>query len=237
MANDQRILIVDDDPTLHRFAGEYLTNHGYVVLHAHDGPEALRIAYKEHPALVLLDVMMPHMDGWEVCARMREMSDVPIILLTAKSAETEKLRGFRMGIDDYVTKPYSLAELSARIQAVLSRARSKPVTERNLITYGDVIIDLDKRQAKRGDEEIPLTPTEYRLLEFLARNQGRAITEIELSQEIWGNCREESTGALRRYVFLLRQKIESDPAHPKLILTVRGYGYRMGTGSLNNPET
>jgi two-component system, OmpR family, KDP operon response regulator KdpE len=230
---DPKLLIVDDDPTLQRFVREYFSTHGYTVFQSRNGTEALKIAYKDHPDLILLDVMMPGMDGWEVCARIREMSDVPIILLTAKTAEADKLRGFRLGVDDYVTKPCSLAELEARIQAVLSRSRARGSAEaRQVIFLGDIQVDLDKRQAKRGEETVPLTPTEYRLLEYMARNQGRAITESELSQEVWGTFREENTGALRRYIFLLRQKIEDDPVHPKLILTVRGYGYRMGTGTL-----
>jgi DNA-binding response OmpR family regulator len=233
---EAKILLVDDDPTLHRFAGEYLCKHGYEVTHAQNGTDALRIAYMDHPDLILLDVMMPGMDGWEVCARIREMSEVPIILLSAKTAESDKLRGFRLGVDDYVTKPCSLAELDARIQAVLTRSNRKRASAQNILKFGDIMIDLDRHQAKRGGETIPLTPTEFRLLEYLARNQDRAITEEELTQDVWGAYREENTGALRRYIFLLRQKIEADPAHPRLILTVRGYGYRMGTGSLKPRE-
>jgi DNA-binding response OmpR family regulator len=229
---EQKILIVDDDPTLQRFMREYLSGHGYTIFQSRNGAEALRIAYQDHPDIILLDIMMPGMDGWEVCARIRQMSDVPIILLSAKTAEADKLRGFRLGVDDYVTKPCSLAELEARITAVLSRSRAKNPEPRQVLIFGDIHIDLDKRQAKRGDETIPLTPTEYRLLEYMARHQDRAITEAELSQEVWGAYREENAGALRRYVFLLRQKIEEDPTRPKLILTVRGYGYRMGTVNL-----
>jgi DNA-binding response OmpR family regulator len=232
-----KVLLIDDDPTLLRFLGEYLIlNHDVEALAATNGPDGLKLAYREHPDLVVLDVMMPGMDGWEVCARMRELADVPIILLTAKSTEEDKLRGFRLGVDDYVTKPFSFAELAARIQAVLTRVRSRKPVERNLLVFGEFVVDVDKRQARRGDELIALTPTEFRLLEYIARRQGSAIPESELVQEVWGNYREEDTAAVRRYIFLLRQKIEPDPAHPRLILTVRGFGYRMGTGALKYPQ-
>lgn len=232
----QRILIVDDDPTLRRFLGEFLKNHHYEVLSAANGPEALKMAYREHPSLVLLDVMMPGLDGWEVCARLREMTDVPIILLTGKTSEEDKLRGFRLGIDDYITKPFSMAELLARLQAVLARVRHISDGHQNTLLFGGITIDRNKRQAKRGDEVIPLTPTEFRLLEYMACQEGHAIPEAELAKEVWGSYREENTTAVRRYIFLLRQKVEDDPAHPKLILTVRGFGYRMGTGKLTLPE-
>jgi DNA-binding response OmpR family regulator len=227
-----KLLLVDDDLTLLEFLGEYLQNESFLILKANNGPEALRIAYREHPELVILDVMMPGMDGWEVAARLREMTSVPIILVTGKSTEADKLRGFRLGVDDYVTKPFSFAELTARIQAVLARVQTRNPEERNLIAFGDVVIDIDKRAARREDEIIPLTPTEFRLLEYLARNQGHAIAEAELAQAVWGHYRVEDTTMVRRYIWLLRQKIEEDPANPRLILTLRGYGYRLGTGPL-----
>ncbi len=231
------ILLIDDDPTLLRFLGEYLANNGYQVMQATNGPDGLRQAYREHPSLVILDVMMPGMDGWEVCARLREMSDLPIILLSAKSTESDKLRGFRLGVDDYVTKPFSFAELTARIQAVLARANARQPQLRQKLVLGDLEIDMDKRQVRRDSEVIALTPTEFRMLEYLARNQGRAIPEAELAQELWGAYRDENAAAIRRYIFLLRQKVEKDPAHPVLVLTVRGFGYRLGTGRLTLPDS
>jgi two-component system KDP operon response regulator KdpE len=232
----QKILVVDDDPTLLRFLLDFLNGESFTVVSANNGPEGLRVAYREHPDLVILDVMMPVMDGWEVCARLREMSDVPIILLTAKSAESDKLRGFRLGVDDYVTKPFSFAELSARIHAVLARTQKAPSNERNLVSFGPLVLDLDRRELRRGEEIIALTPTEYRMLEFIGRNQDRAVSEAELMQEVWGNYRQEDTVAVRRYIWLLRQKIEEDPANPRLILTVRGFGYRLGSGAAKQPE-
>jgi DNA-binding response OmpR family regulator len=227
-----KLLLVDDDTTLLEFLGEFLQNQNFTTFQATNGPEALRIAYREHPNLVVLDVMMPGMDGWEVAARLREMSDLPIIIVTGKSTEADKLRGFSLGVDDFVTKPFSFAELSARIQAVLARVEARTPAERNLITFGTLIIDVDKRIARRGGEIIPLTPTEFRLLEFLARKQGLAVAESDLAQEVWGHYRAEDTTMVRRYIWLLRQKVEDDPANPRLILTLRGFGYRLGTGPL-----
>lgn len=225
-----KILVVDDDPTLLRFLQDFLREEKYSVIAAANGNEALRQAYREHPDLVVLDVMMPGMDGWEVTARLRELSDVPIILLTAKSSEADKLRGFGLGVDDYLTKPFSFAELNARIQAVLNRARHKPLSERNLLQIGDLEVDLDRREVRRGGQTLTLTPTEFRLLEVLARNAGKAVAETELVREVWGAYRQENTTTVRRYIFLLRKKIEPQPDEPRYILTVRGYGYRLEEG-------
>ncbi|WP_448336245.1 response regulator transcription factor [Bellilinea sp.] len=225
-----KILVVDDDPTLLRFLQDFLREEKYSVIAAANGNEALRQAYREHPDLVVLDVMMPGMDGWEVTARLRELSDVPIILLTAKSSEADKLRGFGLGVDDYLTKPFSFAELNARIQAVLNRARHKPLSERNILQIGDLEVDLDRREVRRGGQPLTLTPTEFRLLEVLARNAGKAVAETELVREVWGAYRQENTTTVRRYIFLLRKKIEPQPDEPRYILTVRGYGYRLEGG-------
>jgi two-component system KDP operon response regulator KdpE len=225
-----KILVIDDDATLRRFLIDFLQSQSYAVISAPNGAEGLRLAYREHPDLVVLDVMMPGMDGWEVAARLHEMSDIPIILLTAKTAEADKLRGFRLGVDDYVTKPFSFAELTARIQAVLARAKTSGSAERDLLAFGDLMLDFDRRELRRGGEGITLTPTEYRLLEVLARHQGGAVSEADLMQAIWGTYRQEDTTAVRRYIWLLRKKVEPDPAEPKYVLTVRGYGYRLETG-------
>jgi two-component system KDP operon response regulator KdpE len=222
-----KILFVDDDATLLKFVSEYFQDHPYEILIAHSGQEALRQAYQVHPALAVLDVMMPGMDGWETCARLREMCDIPIILLTGKTAEADKLRGFRLGVDDYVTKPFSFAELAARIQAVLTRSRSQQGNGENILRCGTLVIDLDKHEATSGGALLALTPTEFRLLEVLARRKGKAISEAELIEEMWGASRAEETTAVRRYIWLLRKKIEPDPSHPTRVVTVRGYGYRL----------
>jgi len=220
-----KVLVVDDDKTLLRFVSEYLEKEGFQVAIADRGQKALRQFYKERPEIVLLDVMMPGMDGWEVCARIKELADVPVILLTAKTAEADKLRGFRLGVDDYITKPFSMAELVARIQAVL--ARSQADSEDDVLFAGVIAVDMLKREARIEDQVLDLTPTEFRLLSALARRSGEAVSQDDLIAEIWGEMRVKSGSALRRYIWLLRRKIEQDPENPKRLVTVRGYGYRL----------
>lgn len=223
---NEKILLVDDDPTLIQFVAEFLTNDGMQVFCANGGQEALRYAYKEHPDLVVLDVMMPGMDGWEVTARLREMADIPIILITGKTSESDKLRGFKLGVDDYVTKPFSFAELSARIRAVLTRISRAPLDEQT-IPFGKCKLDISRRELRIDGDLVSLTPTEYRLLEVLAQNRGHAVSEAELVQAIWGNNRQEDTSVVRRYIWLLRRKIEDNPSSPAWVITVRGFGYRL----------
>ena len=225
-----KLLLVDDDATLLHFMHEFFIGEGFTIITASNGPDALRQAYREHPDLVVLDVMMPGMDGWEVTTRLREMADIPIILLTGKSAEADKLRGFQLGVDDYVVKPFSFAELTARIQAVLARIRRAQTPVRSVIPLGNLTLDLDKHEIRRGDQTIPLTPTEFRLLEALAAAQGKAVAEPDLALAAHGSDINDESTAVRRYIWLLRQKIEPDPSHPEILLTVRGFGYRLEIG-------
>jgi len=227
----KKILLIDDDPTLIHLLSEFLKNESFEIYNAQNGSDGLRLAYDQQPDLILLDVMLPRMDGWEVCARLREMSDVPIIMLTAKTTEADKLRGFRLGVDDYVTKPFSFAELVARIQAVLSRSTTSN-SSTGYIIHGSVTLDTEKYQAYFEGKELDLTPTEYRLLEALVRRKGKVASEAELVQEVWGKYRSEDTALVRRYILMLRKKLETDSSDPKHILTVRGFGYRLGTGPL-----
>jgi DNA-binding response OmpR family regulator len=231
-----KLLLVDDDQTLLSFLSEYLQNNEYTVLTASTGADALRLVYRERPDLVVLDVMMPGMDGWELTARLREMADLPIILLSAKTAEADKLRGFRLGVDDYVTKPFSFAELTARIQAVLARSLANQNAASPMYAAGNLTVDMDKRQVLRGKEMVPLTPTEFRLLQCLIQKRGQPVSESSLAQEVWGTYRQTDSAVVRRYIWLLRQKLEDDPAHPARILTVRGFGYRLGTAPLTAPK-
>lgn len=221
-----RLLLVDDDKTLLKFMHDFFEREGYEVFTAERGERALREFYSARPDVVLLDVMMPGMDGWEVCARLRELADVPVIMLTAKTSESDKLRGFRLGVDDYVTKPFSLAELEARIQAVLARAGQHGGT-RDGYRLDDLHIDLRKHEASLAGQILDLTPTEFRLMSVLARRAGETIAQDELIADVWGKNRVKSKSVLRRYVWLLRQKIESDPSDPQRLITVRGYGYRL----------
>lgn len=222
----QKILLVDDDKTLLSFLEEFLSAR-FAVSTASNGQDALRKAYGEQPAIVVLDVMMPGMDGWEVTARLRELSTVPIILLTGKTAEADKLRGFSLGIDDYVTKPFSFAELEARISAILNRSRRKTGTLENIIISDELVIDINRRVVHRNNETIALTPTEFRLLEVLAKKQGKAVSEEALTRKVWGDYRSEDSTVLRRYIWSLRAKIEHDPSNPRWIINVRGYGYML----------
>lgn len=226
-----KILLIDDDPTLLDLLSQFLQDSGYEVFSASNGTTGLKLAYNERPDLVLLDVMMPGMDGWEICARLREMTEVPIMMVTAKSSEADKLRGFRLGIDDYVTKPFSFAELVARVQAVLARA-NLPDKESGFAIHGNIKLDMKKYQAFVDEREVELTPTEFRLLEALVRRRGEVAGEKELIQEVWGNYRQEDASVVRRYILMLRKKIEKDPSSPSLLLTVRGFGYRLGTAPL-----
>ncbi len=223
---NQKILIVDDDPTLIQFLNDYLTGEGFQVIHADRGQKALRLFFEERPDIVVLDVMMPGMDGWEVCARIRELAETPVVLLTAKTSEADKLRGFRLGVDDYVTKPFSMAELTGRVRAVLSRARSDGESV-SFLVVGEVQVDLRKREVRIQDAVVDLTPTEFRLLAILAEHVGEAVSQDDLITKVWGENRVKSSSALRRYIWLLRNKIETDPDHPQRLVTVRGYGYRL----------
>lgn len=224
---NSRLLLVDDDTTLLNLLGQYLREENYEVFEAANGTQGIRLAYQERPDLVLLDVMLPGMDGWETCARLREMSNVPIIMLTAKATEADKLRGFRLGVDDYVTKPFSFAELVARVQAVLARGADASRKGPGSFSYGDIALDMERYQATVDDRVLELTPTEFRLLEALVRRGGKVATEADLVREVWGPNRQDDTALVRRYILMLRKKIEADPANPARILTVRGFGYRL----------
>jgi DNA-binding response OmpR family regulator len=221
-----KLMVIDDDKTLLKFLKEYLEGEGFNVIAVDRGSKALRAFYSERPDLVVLDIMMPGMDGWEVCARIREMADTPIILLTAKTSEADKMRGFRLGVDDYIVKPFSLAELTARVKAVLGRTSKESEENRRILSAGPVSVDLRRREARLNGELVALTQTEFRLLAALCRRPGEAISRQQLTLEVWGAHYDPKGSALRRFIWLLRQKIEEDPRHPEYIMNVRGYGYR-----------
>jgi DNA-binding response OmpR family regulator len=225
-----KVLLIDDDPTLLRLLSQYLRESAFKVVEASNGPTGLRLAYSERPDLVLLDVMLPGMDGWEVCARLRELTDLPIIMLTAKTSEADKLRGFQLGVDDYVTKPFSFAELVARIQAVIGRMQSEK-KESGYIAHGEILLDMKKYQASLGNRTLELTPTEFRLLEVLVERKGRVASDEDLIREVWGGNRSDPA-LVRRYILMLRKKLEPDPSNPVWLRTVRGFGYRLGTAPL-----
>ena len=219
------ILLIDDDPTLLELLSGHLQTAGYRTRVANDGPRGLRLVTEARPDLVVLDVMMPGMDGWEVCERLREKSRVPIVMLTAKGEEIDKLRGFRLGVDDYVTKPFSFAELVARVGAVLARGRDV-WTPAHRLTSGDLTIDFDERRVTVTGHVVDLTPTEFRLLEILARHINRTVPTETLLTEVWGPEYAGEVEHVKHFVWTLRKKIEADPGDPKHLITERGFGYR-----------
>ena len=219
------ILLIDDDPTLLELLSGHLQTAGYRPLAASSGPSGLRLAAEAQPDLVVLDVMMPGMDGWEVCERLQDKSHIPIIMLTAKGEEIDKLRGFRLGVDDYVTKPFSFAEVVARVGAVLARA-AHPSAAAHKVTSGDLTIDFDQRRVAVAGRPADLTPTEYRLLETLARRTGQPLSTEQLLHEVWGPGYAGEIEHVKHFIWALRKKIEADPGDPKHILTERGFGYR-----------
>lgn len=220
------ILAIDDDETLLGLLAEHLRQAGYRPVTAPSGVAGLQACYEHHPDLVILDVMMPKMDGWTVCERLREISDTPIILLTAKGEERDRLRGFRLGVDDYVVKPFSFAELVARVGAILARSRrTAPQASPPPLVRGEVIIDLQERRVTRAGQTIHLTPTEFRLLAALAERPGHTLSPETLLSRVWGDAYADEVENVKRYIHYLRQKLEADPDHPRLILTERGFGY------------
>lgn len=222
----KRILIVEDDAELPRLVGMALEQEGFEVLTATDGSEGLRAAYRHHPDLVILDIMMPHVDGWKTCQRLRELSDMPIIMLTAKTREAEVVKGLMLGADDYVTKPFRTAELVARVNACLRRAESKRShPESTLLMSGPLSIDLVKRAVTLHGKPVDLTPTEFRLLSLMALNRGEVVPHRKLLTEVWGAEYAEEIDYLRLYVSYLRRKIETEPANPEFIKTAWGEGY------------
>jgi len=226
-SSPKKILVIDDDPILLEVLAEHLRDAGYQPATAEGGAAGIRCLYQTRPDLVVLDVMMPRMDGWETCARIREATDVPVIMLTAKGAPLDKLRGFRLGVDDYVTKPCDFAELLARINAVLRRTARPSPDALEIYTSGDLTVNISERRVTRARHPIALTPTEFRLLAALAQQQGRPLSHDQLLGAVWNPALHDDPHGVKRYIWYLRQKIEIDPANPQHILTERGYGYRL----------
>lgn len=222
-----KLLIIEDDADLVKALDLYLSRAGYAVVTAMNGLEGLQKLYNERPDMVILDIAMPKMDGWEVCRRIREMSEVPIIILSARVQEDERVKGLKLGADDYVAKPFSLKELEARLEAVLRRARSaKPVKEGLVFANQELVIDADRLMVTREGQHVDLTPTELRLLLFLAENEGRVLTHRQILEKIWGAEYVDDVDYVKLFVYRLRRKIEADPESPRYILTERGIGYR-----------
>ncbi len=227
MAPDTTVLVVDDEPRMVRFIAMNLELEGFRVLEASSGQEAVETVVKESPDLVVLDIMMPEMDGYETLEKIRQSSPVPVIFLSVKSEEEDRVKGLDLGADDYLTKPFSPRELVSRIKAVLRRARVSVPAERSVIDVDDYLhIDFEQRKVMAGGREFKLRPTEYRLLKHLVSNAGKLLTHGTLLSKVWGPEYRDEDHYVRLYVTYLRQKIEKDPRNPEYILSERGLGYR-----------
>ncbi|MBF6590514.1 MAG: response regulator transcription factor [Ktedonobacterales bacterium] len=221
------VLVVDDEPRLVDVVRMNLEVEGYRVLAAANGYEALERLKADLPDLVMLDVMMPDMDGFETLRHIREVSNVPVIMLTVRAEESDRIRGLEIGADDYLTKPYSPRELQTRIKALLRRAYNPaPPRKTKIVVDSDLTIDFSKREIWVRGQRVTLRPTEYRLLYHLVTNAGRLMTHDTLLSKVWGHEYRDESHYLRLYITYLRQKLERDPAHPRYILTERGVGYR-----------
>lgn len=224
---DRRILVVDDEPHLLHAVQLYLEDEGFTVLTAPNGEEALRRVREDIPEAIVMDVQMPGMDGFETLQELRKVSGAPVIMLTVRGEETDKIRGLRLGADDYLTKPFSQRELVERIRAMLRRAEMPAAVPRTEIRVDDdLTLDFSRNEIFRGGQRVQLTPTEYRLLYQLVSNPGRVMTIESLLTRVWGWEYRQEDHYVRLYVSYLRRKIEPDPSHPRYILTEKGLGYR-----------
>lgn len=227
MTDKGRLLIVEDDTDLVKALELYFSRAGWQVIVGKNGLEGLQKLYDERPNVIILDIAMPKMDGWEVCRRIRELSDVPIVILTARVQEDERVKGLKLGADDYVVKPFSLKELEARVDAVMRRARlAKPQKAGILFANEDLVIDADRLMVTRSGKHIDLTPTELRLLLLLAENVGRVLTHRQILEKIWGAEYADDLDYVKLFIYRLRRKIEADAEKPIYILSERGIGYR-----------
>jgi two-component system KDP operon response regulator KdpE len=220
------VLVVDDEAHMVEFIAMNLELEGFRVVRAANGSEALEKASREHPDLVLLDIMMPEMDGFETLEGLRETSSVPVIFLTAKSEEVDRIKGLDLGADDYIAKPFSPRELVSRIRAVLRRTEPAAVATSDIVVDNELRINFDQRKVIARGQEIRLRPTEYRLLYQLVTNAGKLLTHEVLLSRVWGAEYRDEDQYVRLYITYLRQKIEKDPKNPKYILSERGLGYR-----------
>ena len=221
----RRILIVDDESGLRELVRINLEHEGFVALQAENGAQCLEMVHESQPDLVIMDVMMPEMDGWEACKKLREFSQVPVLMLTARVQSQDIVTGLDSGADDYLLKPFNMDELMARVRALLRRVPSpnRPVAAGN----GEIVIDKAKREVRVRNEPVDLTPTEYDLLVLLAENAGTVMEHETLLRGVWGQEYTKDNDYLKVYIWHLRRKIEIDPRDPKILLTEWGVGYRL----------
>jgi two-component system KDP operon response regulator KdpE len=227
--NKPTVLIIDDEKSLRDFVRRNLEVRGFQTLTAGNGLEALAQFQNQSVDLVIADLMMPHMDGLETMRRIRQSSQVPIIVLSALGEENDKIQAFNLGADDYLTKPFGVGELLARVQAVLRRSQWRPQTSQTeRLAYGELLVDQERHEILRRGEPIELTPTEFNLLVYLMENTGKVLTHRAILQKVWGTEYGDEAEYLRVYIGRLRQKIEDDPTHPRYLHTERGIGYTFG---------
>ncbi len=222
----KKVLVVDDEKKIVEIIKAYLEREGFQVIPAYDGQTALNEAQKQRPDLIILDLMLPEISGWDVCRSIRKDSNVPIIMLTARDEVTDKIIGLEMGADDYVTKPFDPKELVSRVRAVLRRTTS-PAGPQNIIKLADLSIDVEKRQVLRNNANIELTPNEFDLLRVMAENPGRVYSRMQLLDQVQGDAYEGYERTIDSHIKNLRKKLEPDPEHPQYIITVYGVGYKM----------
>ena len=220
-----RVLVVDDERAIRRYLRAALNAQGCIVLEAPNGEEALHAAIFDRPDLIILDLGLPDIDGVEVARRIREWSQIPIIILSVREQESEKIAALDAGADDYLTKPFGTGELMARIRAAIRRTTRK--ANEPVIEVGDLKIDLAQRQVSVGSTEVSLTPTEYDILRLMAQSLGKVLTHRQLLQQVWGQAYEEELHLLRVNISNLRRKVEPDPTRPRYIITEAGVGYRL----------
>lgn len=226
MSNAPLILVIDDEPKIQRAIRTILTEKAFRVTTAGGGEEGLSIAAAIEPDIIILDLGLPDMDGVEVCARLRERSQCPIIILSVRDSEADKVAALDKGADDYLTKPFGIEELLARVRVAVRHAASRKGAQSEVIKAGSLTIDLVWHIVTRDAEEIKLTGTEYRLLAYLAANHGRVLTHQNILTEVWGSADADHTEYLRVYMRQLRKKLEAHPERPQIILTEPGIGYR-----------
>ena len=223
----KKILLVDDDPVLVDTLRYRLSQEGFQVLSAGDGVAALESARRDNPDLIVLDLMLPGLDGFDVCRILRKESDTPILMLTARESEVDKVVGLELGADDYLTKPFSLRELIARVRALLRRAGTGEAKEKaSVLSSGGVQVDTARREVTCRGEMVTLKPKEYELLAYLLANKGLALSREQLLEKVWGYTYEGDARTVDVHIRWLREKLETDPGHPQLIETMRGFGYR-----------
>jgi two-component system, OmpR family, KDP operon response regulator KdpE len=227
MTRPTRVLVVDDEPAIHRFLTPALEANGYEVLKAVDGAEGLRRMAADAPDVVVLDLGLPDIDGKDVIGRVREWSEVPIVVLSARDREAEKIEALDRGADDFVNKPFGVGELMARLRAAL-RHRMQQQGETPVVRIAGILVDVPRRRVTRDDEEIKLTRREFDLLAFLSLHAGKVVTHRQILTAVWGPAHAHDTQYLRVYMGQLRAKLETDPAAPVLLLTEPGIGYRLG---------